>query len=521
MILLAPKTISQAYLILMFLVAIFSSPSPYSIVGLVLLVLWLYSFYKPMRAELTFTLTITTLILTPLALQSLAGPFFSAFLVIPTIPLLDQSLRMNALNQSLNFSKAGRQATTILKALAAALSVTFVSSLILVNYMLVLTSIILIGYLVSVLSYILRTIPKLPLEESKTWRRVLVGDAADMPLTLKSKAKTHLQVFLKAPHLWMHLQPSILGMETHAEANINLIFTPPLAGPSKLQIHALTLDPWGLTQTNQTLEPVELHIIPKARYAEWLAKKYLEQTASGTAPITTTSPLKTLKTARLGVEYSSSRLYQPGDTLKDVDWKHTFKLQQLVIKEYLNTQGQSAIIATNLTAKDPEEADELAYNLITSALTLATEALPTALVAYNQGDIIETTNAINPSETIKKALKLTQNITLAEPPQRTLDPPDIKRLRRNISELEKASTKPAQKLAEILKLEYEILQETAKEHPAGRALAKAAEGTPAPALVTVVSPLSHDVDALAVTLEKLERKGYSSVIVKSKTKPSK
>jgi hypothetical protein len=518
---LTPRTISQAYLILIFLASILSSAPPYSVVTLVLLALWLYSFYKPPRAELILTLTVTTLILTPLALRSLAGPFFSAFLIIPIIPLLDQSFRMNAHNQSLTYSKAGRKATTILKAFAATLSIIFVSSIILQNYMLTLTSTILITYLASVLLYILRTIPKMPLEESKTWRRILVGDTAYVPLTLKSKAKPPLQVFLEAPQQWIRSQPSAFAVETSAEANVSLTFTPPLAGPSRLQLHALAVDPWGLTQTNQTLEPVELHIIPKARYAEWLAKKYLEQTASGTALVATISPLRTLKTARLGVEYSSSHLYQPGDRLKNVDWKHTFKLQQLVIKEYLNTQGQSAIIATNLNAKDAGEADELAYNLITSALTLTTEALPTALAAYNQKDIIETTNAINPLETLKKALRLTKNITLVAPLQRTLDPPDIKRLRRNISELEKAPTKPAEKLAEILKLEYQILQETAKEHPAGRAITKAAEGTPAPAVITVVSPLSHDADALAVTLEKLERKGYSIVIVKSKTKPSK
>ena len=516
---LTSKTISTAYLILIFLTAILSSALPYSIVILILLALWLYSFYKPPRAELNLTLTVATLILTPLALQSLAGPFFSAFLIIPLIPLLDQNLRMNALNQSLTYSKAGRKATTMLKSLAAPLSIIFVLSIILLNYMLMLTSIILIMYLACVLLYIFRTNPKMPLEESRTWRRVLVGDTAEVPLTLKSKAETPLHVFLEATQQWMHLQSSAFAMETHAEASLNLAFTPPLAGPSKLQLHASTVDPWGLTQTDQTLEPVELHIIPKARYAEWLAKKYLEQAVSGTAPMATTSPLKTLMTTRRGVEYSSSRLYQPGDSLKDVDWKHTFKLQQLVTKEYLNAQGQSAIIATNLNAKDPEEADELAYNLITSALTLATEGLSTALAAYNQKDIIEATNPTNPLETLKKALKLTQNITLVDPLQRTLDAPDIKRLRRSITELEKSPTKPAKKLAEILKLEYQILQETAKEHPAERALTKAAEGTPAPAVIIVVSPLSHDTDALAVTLEKLERKGYSTVIVKSKTKP--
>ena len=521
MVSLTPKRIFEAYLILLFLAAILGSPPPYSIVSMVLLALWLYSFYKPLRAELALTSTVATLILTPLALQSVAGPFFAAFLIVPTMPLLDEILRMNALNQSFIYSKAGRKATTILKTLAVTLSTLLVSSLILLNYMLMLTCIILISYLASVLLYILRVIPKLALEESKTWRRVLVGDVAEVPLALKSKANTLLQVFLRAPQQWIHLQPSRFAMETHAEANVNLAFKPPLAGPSKLQLHALVVDPWGLTQTNQILEPVELHIIPKARYAEWLAKKYLKPTASGAAPVATTSPLKMLKTARLGVEYSNSRLYQPGDRLKDVDWKHTFKLQQLVIKEYLNAQGQSAIMATNLTAKDPEEADELAYDLITSALTLATEAVPTALAAYNQKEVIETTNAINPREMLKKALKLTQNITIVEPLERTLEPQNIKRLRRNISQLEQTTAKPAQKLAEILKLEYQILQETAKEHPAGQALTKAAEGTPAPAVITIVSTFSHDADALAVTLEKLERKGYSTVIIESKTKPAK
>lgn len=58
---------------------------------------------------------------------------------------------------------------------------------------------------------------------------------------------------------------------------------PPLAGPSKLRLQASAVDPHGLIQTNQILEPIELHIIPKAKYAQWLAKKYLEQTASGTS----------------------------------------------------------------------------------------------------------------------------------------------------------------------------------------------------------------------------------------------
>jgi len=37
--------------------------------------------------------------------------------------------------------------------------------------------------------------------------------------------------------------------------------------------------------------------------------------------------------------------------------------------------------------------------------------------------------------------------------------------------------------------------------------------TPPPAVITVVSPWSHDANALAITLEKLERKGYNTILV--------
>ena len=58
-------------------------------------------------------------------------------------------------------------------------------------------------------------------------------------------------------------------------------FTPPLAGPSKIQIKAASVDSRGLVETGQILEPIDLHIIPRAKYAPWLANKYLEQTSSG------------------------------------------------------------------------------------------------------------------------------------------------------------------------------------------------------------------------------------------------
>jgi len=56
------------------------------------------------------------------------------------------------------------------------------------------------------------------------------------------------------------------------------------------------------------------------------------------------------------VEYFDSRSYQPGDLLKNIDWKHTLKLNQLIVKEYIEVGGQVAIIAVNLSVTDAEVA---------------------------------------------------------------------------------------------------------------------------------------------------------------------
>ena len=100
-----------------------------------------------------------------------------------------------------------------------------------------------------------------------------------------------------------------------------------------------------------------------------------------------------------------------------------------------------------------------------------------------------------------------------EPSERVLQSTEFRRLRRSRGQLEQVKTESAQKLMEILQLEYQANQKTAKDHPAGRALAKTIEGTPPPAVITVVSPWSHDADALAMTLEKLRERGYNTVLV--------
>jgi len=270
------------------------------------------------------------------------------------------------------------------------------------------------------------------------------------------------------------------------------------------------MDPWGFIQVNQLLEPVALHVIPRAKYAEWLAMKYLEQTTAGTTAASILPP-KVIAIPKRGIEYFDSRTYQPGDYLRDIDWKHTLKLTQLIIKEYIEAGEQVAIIALNLSVTDAEAADKLAFNLITAAITLAQETIPTALAVYNHRRVVLTTAVIDPREILKQTLLLVEDITSVEFAHRFLQLPDIGKLRRNITQLKQATSEPAQRLFDMLNFEYQSIEKSAKNHPATLALSSATEHAPAPAIIVLVSQLNHDAEALLVTTEKLSRRKFTII----------
>lgn len=275
------------------------------------------------------------------------------------------------------------------------------------------------------------------------------------------------------------------------------------------------MDPWGLIQVNQLLQPVALHVIPRAKYAEWLALRYLEQSGDGVMAVT--EPLsKAIRAPKRGIEYAQSRTYQPGDQLKNIDWKHTLKLNKLIVKEFIETGRQAAIIAVNLSVTDAEEADKIAFNLITTALTLAQETIPTALAVYNHQRVIVTTAVLDPREMLKQTLLLVKDITSVELTQRLLQLPELSKLKRDIIQLKRATSEPAQRLLSLLDFEYQAIEKAAKNNPATLALSSVAEQTSSPATIVLISQLNHDAEALLVTTEKLSRREFTTLPIAAK-----
>ena len=153
-----------------------------------------------------------------------------------------------------------------------------------------------------------------------------------------------------------------------------------------------------------------------------------------------------------------------------------------------------------------------------SALTLATEALPSALAVYNRSEVLAVTQPMNPRETLKKTLELTEKITVVEPKEKVLQPTEMRRLKRSIGQLEEMKSESALRLSELLEFEFEANEEAARLHPATLALAKAVEYLQGPAVITVVSSMDDDSNALLLSLERLREKGYSTVMVGAEKK---
>jgi uncharacterized protein (DUF58 family) len=506
---LSKRTIARIYLVALLIVGIIVSPLPQYLLALALLILQLYIIYRPPIPKINVALLLGTLFLTPLTLIPLAESFLSSLLILPVIYLLDSSLKDNARTLLPQPQKRPRQATSLLKSITIALITILVFSLVVINLVIASVAAILMLYLAGLASLVLHRIPKKPILYTQTLSRILAGESEIKKITFSAKTNLPIYTGIWPLDLWVKVMPTKIQLTPKKQTEIDVIYTPPLAGPTRVQLQTATVDPWGLIQINQTLAPIELHVIPRAKYAQWLAMKFIEQSGSSGISVAPTITIRALGTMKTGVEYYGSRSYQPGDSLKEVDWKQTVIHNELIVKEFSVAQGQPVIISVELTAENLETADKLASKIVMIALTAASESLPLGLVAFKEKEVIISIAPTDSREALKKTINLIAKISTKQQPLRFNTEPANHKLKESN---QKNST--TQAIAKLLEVEYEINRIAAKNHPATVALKKILQKTLPSAIIIYISNTNSSSEALLFTLRKLNSRGYKIFNVK-------
>lgn len=505
----AISVLTRSYLVVLLMVIGLAGPAPHVWIALALIALQALVLYWPFLPQIDFVLTLVTLLLASLGLATLIGPFLAVALVLPGMILLDARLQEIASIKEVPSFRRGRRSSPTFNSLATtALAVGMVGFLAASLTTLLIAATLLTGLLVR-LGLVLAATRGMPAAAEPVRLRALASEERHITFFLRSKAPFSVRLFLFSPNAWLSLSMNEVEMRPGATVPVEVTVTPPLAGPICPDIQMMSLDPWGLLWWGTNLSPLILQVIPKARYAASLARRYLEQTGGQQAAATPTQ----LNRVR-GVEYERLREYQPGDRLKDLDWRHTAKFRELVVREFSDPQRNEMIILLNLVASDAEEVDWLGYHVVTSALTAAREGIPSAIAAYDdQGEVLAL-GPLLPGEIVKHALRLSNQLTLSNRQERVLAPPNLLQLRRAVRSLADArSNKGHSAFAQVLRREIETLEDLASRHPLTLTLRRVLRGSPPPAMITLISRWNHDAEALAVALPRLREQGYQIIDV--------
>ncbi|MDD5701556.1 MAG: DUF58 domain-containing protein [Dehalococcoidales bacterium] len=511
MLLTKSTTIIKIYVALALAAAAVLSPLALSWVPVVLLAWYLFQWRRPLSPVLGLLTQYFLFFALGLLFSLVVPPSLEPLFSLPVLILVVHSLEKSAATLKYRTTRRPRSLTgTAVMLLTVALAALLVS-LAIASLTLLLQSVIALLFFTALGIHICCRFPVKPVAEARLQLRVLAGKEESVRVRLDSRTRIGGLLYIQTIQDWASVKTRSLSFNGGLP-DLQMTVSPSLSGIRVVRLQGYAIDRWGLLQSRFEIEPVEILVIPRARYAEWLARKYLSGTRPGALPLLSSlGSLNGQRGLRQGLEYYGNRLYQPGDSLKNISWKHSSKYNELVSREYTEFQGQPAVILVNLTAGDAEEADKLAYNLVAAALTLAQEEIPAALAAYNREKVVVTTDQLDRSRLVLHCLQLVKEIEIVDNPIKYLEPPDINRLQSNLRRVSQADSPPARVLAGLLRMEYQSLSLIAKTSPCTGALSRFMDKGGSKATFVVISGYNHDAEALSFNTYILSRNGNSVI----------
>ncbi len=487
--------------------AVLLSPLSFSFVPAMLLIWYLIEWrwhYSAFTANLTQLFTFFAI---GVLYSSVVGTWAGLAVSLPVLPILDKELQNNSKIVTFKESKQGRGFTHISLAILTLVLSIFAVAAFAGSTVLIASNTAVTLYLAFIIVYSWRHFPAVPVKYKQTFLRSVAGKSERLQICFESASSSGGSLRLRSPFEWARVSPLPMFFRDHKWI-INISLTSQLSGPALLPFEGSAVDRWGMIKCRFTIQPLSLLVIPRARYADWLARQYLAGTGTGTiSAISNLRGVKSLFGMRSGVEYYGSQTYQAGDSLKNIDWKHSVKFNELISKEFVEPHGRPAILLANVVARDANEADKLASDFMIAAISLAHEGIPTSLAAYDEKNVLLTTRPLKDTQLVVQVMQLIRLIRITGNPQRYLNPPDMRRLRSNLTRLRKISKGPSAVLAEILGIEYDGLCNNAKFHVCSLALAETKSKTNERCTVVSISGRNHDAEALEFNSYILEKSG--------------
>jgi uncharacterized protein (DUF58 family) len=492
--------------------AVLSNPIT-SVAAVLALLVYLFFQWRPINVFTNLITNYFVFFAIAILLEPATNFVISNLISLPVLFLVTNSLLNTANFIPRRITGYSRSLTQVGMMLPFIVLVNLIIALFLSNFALLLASSVAIVYLgiLILVSITGLSIKSVTMEQIQ--QRIIAGATADLVINLHSKTRVGGVLYIESPYEWLKIHSPIIPLKQEPLI-LRLSLSPRLSGPSEVVVQAYATDCWGLTQVRFQLSPIQLYVIPRARYASWLAKRYLDATKPGMLPlISNVSTIKPQYGFRRGIEYYGSQLYQPGDELKSIDWKHSAKYNKMITKEFVEFHGQPAVLLVNLAVGDAEEADELAQKTIITAISLAREQIPTVIAAYDHNGIKLVTPTLQPQQMVVQSLEITREITMFENPTRYLYVPDISRLRANISRLESTESGASKVLSQLMGIEYGNLINSVMNNPATKTINKALDNANIQSTIVVVSKLNHDANAIAVNSFLMAKRGYAIVAV--------
>jgi uncharacterized protein (DUF58 family) len=481
-----------------------------------IIIIWLvFQWRWPISPLIELTTQIFIFFTSAQFFTSFFGPFWGLLSALPFLAAIDLRLRDTSVIIAPSKTRRRRSVTNLGVLVLSLTCIVAILGIITLNLGAILPAGSLLIYLLTIVTIILFKVPRIPIDFEPAKLRTVAGTEGKTIVILKSKTIIKSIIFLNPQVDRAKITPDRFILPRKSEMKIEANINPLLSGPSEISVKGTMIDMWGLTQTPFVFKPVALEVIPRARYIEFIAKKYISGSKPGQLPlISNVSMAKPLFGLRRGIEFYGNRLYQPGDNMKNIDWKHSVKYNKLISKEFSEVQTQPAVLIINTIANSPEEEDILAYNIVATAITMAREGIAATIAAYDDNGIVSVTSNLSSTDLVRAALEIIRKLTVLEKSTSYIDRiPDIERLRSNVSRLKISDFEPAVKLRELLMLEYDNLRINSRSSSCQALLNRVAPDSDGRCGYIFISNYNHDAESLAFSIYNLKKKGNAVISI--------